>query len=106
MPPWVPWMSRVDEQILRVLDQVGFALPPKAIMLGIRERYGEGATPGANHVSRRVRGPLFEHGLIERPSPDEARTYYGITELGERYLHDSDAESEEFVTGIDDKSVE
>jgi repressor of nif and glnA expression len=97
MPPWVPWMSRVDEQILRVLDQVEFPLPPKAIMLGIREQYGKEATPGGNHVSRRVRGPLSEHGLINRPLPDEARTYYGITELGERYLHDSDAEPEEFI---------
>lgn len=94
-------MSQVDEQILRVLDQVGFPLPPKAIMLGIRERYGEEAAPGANHVSRRVRGPLSEHGLIDRPLPDEARTYYGVTELGERYLHDPDAESEEFVADMD-----
>ena len=90
-------MSRVDEQILRVLDQVGFPLPPKAIMLGIREKYGEEATPGANHVSRRVRGPLSKHGLINRPLPDEARTYYGITALGKHYLHDSDAEPEEFI---------
>lgn len=95
-------MSRVDEQILRVLDHVGFALPPKAIMLGIRARYGEEATPAAYHVSRRVRGPLFEHGLIERPLPDEARTYYGITDLGERYLHDSDAEPAEFIADVDD----
>ena len=101
MPPWVPWMSRVDEQILQVLDQVGFPLPPKAIMLGIRARYGEEATPGANHVSRRVRGPLSEHGLVDRPLPDEARTYYGVTELGKRYLHDSDAEPGEFVTDMD-----
>jgi repressor of nif and glnA expression len=101
-PPLVPWMSRVDEQILRILDQVGFSLPPKAIMLGIREQYGEDATPAAYHVSRRVRGPLFEHGLIERPHPDEAKTYYGITELGKRYLHDSDAEAEEFVVDIED----
>ena len=98
-------MSRVDEQILRVLDQVGFALPPKAIMIGIREEYGEEATPAAYHVSRRVRGPLFEHGLIERPFPDEAKTYYGITDLGERYLHDSDAEPAEFISNVDDSSI-
>lgn len=95
-------MSRVDEQILRVLDQVGFPLPPKAIMLGIREEYGEEATPAAYHVSRRVRGPLFEHGLLDRPLPNEAKTYYGITELGERYLHNSDADVEEFVADIND----
>jgi repressor of nif and glnA expression len=99
--PLVPWMSRVDEQILRVLDEVGFALPPKAIMIGIRTKYGEEATPAAYHVSRRVRGSLLEHGLIERPLPDEASTYYGITELGERYLHDPDAEPAEFVADMD-----
>ena len=103
-PPLVPWMSRVDGQILRVLDQVEFPLPPKAIMLGIRAQFGEEATPAAYHVSRRVRGPLFEHGLIERPFPDEAKTYYGLTELGERYLHDPDAEPEDFVFDIDDSS--
>lgn len=90
-------MSRVDDQILRVLDHTGFPLPPKAIMLGIREQFGEEATPAAYHVSRRVRGPLFDHELIEQPYPDEAKTYYGITELGKRYLHDPDAEPEEFI---------
>ncbi|WP_255171255.1 hypothetical protein [Natrononativus amylolyticus] len=89
-------MTKTDQYILTLLDRVGFALPPKAIGLGLREEYGEEA-PSWRHVSRRLSGDLTDHGLVNQPYAGEVRGYYAITELGERYLHDPDAKPEEFV---------
>ena len=96
-------MTRVDRRILEVLDQMGMAaVPPKAIIFELRERHGIDA-PSVSQVNRRLRNELSEHGLVYQPFQDEVRGYYAITELGERYFHDSDAEPEEFIAGIDDE---
>lgn len=98
-PPWVPWITKVDQSILTLLDRVGIALTPTAIELALRDELGN--APSMNHIARRLRNDLSEHGLVHQPHSDEARGYYAITELGERYLHDPDAEPEEFVADVD-----
>ncbi|UOO97329.1 hypothetical protein MUK72_19465 (plasmid) [Halococcus dombrowskii] len=94
-------MTGADGYILRLLDRTGVAMPPKAIALNLRAEYGASA-PSEKHVGRRLREELSTHGLVHQPFQDEARAYYAITNLGERYLHDSDAEPAEFVAGMDD----
>lgn len=101
MPPLVPWMTGADDYILRLLDRTDAAMPPKAIALNLRREHGQ-AAPSRKHVSRRLRNELTTHGLVHQPFEGEARGYYAITELGERYFHDSDAEPAEFVAGLDD----
>lgn len=101
MPPLVPWMTGADGYILRLLDRTGVAMPPKAIALNLRAEHGASA-PSEKHVGRRLREELSTHGLVHQPFQDEARAYYALTELGKRYLHDPDAEPEEFVAGLDD----
>ena len=100
MPPVVPWMTRTDRYILELLDRAGIVAPPRVIRLELRERYGEDA-PSRRQIARRLGNELSEHGLVEQPFDDEVRGYYGITELGERYLHDPDAEPEEFIADMD-----
>lgn len=101
MPPLVPWMTGADGYILNLMDEVGIPLPPTAIALGLREWHGESA-PTTNHVARRLRDDLSDHGLVHQPYPDEVQGYYAITDLGKRYLHDSDAEAEEFIANVDE----
>jgi hypothetical protein len=101
MPPLVPWMTGADDYILRLLDKSEVAMPPKAIALNLRREYG-GAAPSEKHVGRRLREELSTHGLVHQPFQDEARAYYAITALGQRYFHDPDAEPEEFIADIDD----
>ena len=96
MAPVVPWMTRTDRYILDLLDEAGIAIPPMAIWLNLRDIYGDDA-PSRRHVARRLGGPLTEHGLIDQPFEEESRGYYRITDLGERYLHDSEAEPEDFT---------
>lgn len=96
MPPVVPWMTRTDRYILEVLDRGGIIITPSVIWLNLRRQYGDDA-PSKRQISRRLRNELSEHGLVEQPFPDEARGYYELTELGKRFLHDSDAEPAEFV---------
>ena len=91
-------MTKVDESILTLLDRVGIALTPTAIELALRDERGD--APTMNHIARRLRNDLSEHGLVHQPHSEEARGYYAITELGERYLHDPDADSEEFVADM------
>jgi DNA-binding PadR family transcriptional regulator len=101
MPPLVPWMTRADDYILRLLERTEVAMPPKAIALNLRREHGQ-AAPSRKHVARRLRNELTEHGLVTQPFEGEARGYYAITDLGRRYFHDSDAEPAEFVAGMDD----
>lgn len=100
MPPVVPWMTRTDRYILDLLDRAGVVAPPRVIRLELREQYGEDA-PSRRQIARRLSNELSEHGLVEQPFDSEVRGYYGITELGERYLHDSDAEPAEFIVDMD-----
>lgn len=92
-------MTKVDQSILTLLDRVGIALTPTAIELALQDELGN--APSMNHIARRLRNDLSEHGLVHQPHSDEVRGYYAITELGERYLHDPDAEPEEFVADVD-----
>lgn len=101
MPPLVPWMTGADGYILRLLDRAGVAMPPKAIALNLRTEHGASA-PSEKHVGRRLREDLSSNGLVHQPFLDEARAYYAITDLGERYLHDPDAEPGEFIADSDD----
>ena len=99
MPPVVPWMTRTDRYILEVLDGAGIVATPKTIYLELLRRYDEDA-PSNRQISRRLKTELSEHGLVEQPFAHKARGYYEISERGERFLHDSDADPEEFITGV------
>lgn len=94
-------MTRVDILVLELLDEQGIALPPKAITFALREKHGINA-PSEGQVSRRLREQLSDYGLVDQPYYEEARGYYAITNLGERFLHNPDAEPEEFIADIDD----
>ncbi len=100
MPPVVPWMTQTDRYILEILADGGIIVTPAVIWLNLRSRYGD-STPSKRQISRRLRNELSEHGLVNQPFPDEARGYYKLTELGERFLHDPDAEPEEFIAATD-----
>jgi repressor of nif and glnA expression len=101
MPPVVPWMTKTDRYILDLLDEAGIVAPPRVIRLELRKRYGEDA-PSRRQIARRLANELAEYGLVEQPFDDEVRGYYTITDLGERYLHDPDAEPEEFGADSND----
>ena len=104
MRPYVSWMSDVDRLILEWLDETGIAAPPKVIYLNLVDEYGDEEMASFSQINRRIRDPLPKHGLVERAHEDRAQGYYRITELGRRYLHDSDAAPEEFVA--DDEEPE
>ena len=93
-------MTRTDRYILDLLEP-GLVLPPKVIHLNLRRMHGDDA-PSRRQISRRLRTELSEYGLVHQPFEDEARGMYAITTLGERFLHDPDAEPEEFIDGTPD----
>lgn len=101
MPPVVPWMTRTDRYILQLLDQAGIVAPPRVIQLELSERHGEDA-PSRRQIARRLTNELSEHGLVDQPFADDVRGYYAITDLGEHFLHDPDAEPAEFVANMDE----
>jgi repressor of nif and glnA expression len=103
MPPVVPWMTRTDRYILDLLDGAGIVATPKTIHLELHRRHGEDV-PSNRQISRRLKTELSEHGLVDQPFADEARPYYELSELGKRFLHDSDAEPAEFITKTDGTS--
>lgn len=94
-------MTRTDRYILDLLDQPGIVVTPKAIWLSLRHMHGDDA-PSKQQISRRLRNELSEHGLVYQPFASEERGYYALAELGERFLHDSDAKPTEFIAGIND----
>lgn len=94
-------MTRTDRYVLDLLDRPGITMTPKSIWLSLRHLHGDEDTPSKKQISRRLRNELSTHGLVHQPFVDEARGYYAITDLGERYLHESDAEPQEFIAGID-----
>ena len=98
-------MTGADGYILRLLDRTGVAMPPKVIALNLRHEHGESA-PSRKHVARRLRNELTDHGLVHQPFADDARGLYAITTLGERFLHDPDAEPEEFIDDISETPSE
>ena len=98
-------MTKTDRYILDLLDESGIAIPPKVIRLNLRRKHGEDA-PSRKQISRRLRSELTDHGLVHQPFAEEARGLYAITTLGERFLHDSDAEPEEFIDDISETPSE
>lgn len=104
MAPVVPWMTRTDRYILDLLDGAGIVATPMTICLELRRRYGDDA-PSQRQISRRLGNELSDHGLVSQPFADEVRGYYELTELGERFLHDPDAEPAEFVANIDESHI-
>lgn len=99
MPPVVPWMTNTDRHILDLLGRAGIAVTPAVIWRNLRDELADDA-PSERQISRRLRGQLTEHGLVSEPF-DGVEGYYALSALGERYLHDDDAESEEFIVGLD-----
>lgn len=96
-------MTRTDRYILDLLDQPGIVVPPKAIWLSLRRMHGEDA-PSKKQISRRLRNELTEHGMVHQPFSSEERGYYELTELGDRFLRDPNAEPEEFIADIGDSN--
>lgn len=103
MAPLIPWMTRTDRYVLDLLDRAGIVATPKTVWLELCREHGEDA-PSKRQVSRRLKDELSEYELVRQPFADEARGYYELTELGERFLHDPDAEPTEFVADIGDDS--
>jgi hypothetical protein len=100
MPPPVPWMTRTDRYILDLLDQPGLVMTPKPIWLSLRYLHGDDNAPSKEQIARRLREQLTTHGLVCQPFAGEERAYYTLTDLGERFLHDPDAQPEEFVADV------
>lgn len=98
-PPPVPWMTRTDRYILDLLDRAGVAVTPVVVYRNLHDEHGDDA-PSQRQISRRLRDQLTTHGLVERPF--DAENFYRLSALGERFLHDSDAETAEFVAGLDE----
>ena len=102
MPPPVLWMSKTDRYVLDMLDHQGTVITPKGVWLSLRQIHGDEDAPSREQISRRLRNELSDYGLVSQPFVGEERGYYELTELGERFLHDPDAESEEFIVNIDE----
>jgi DNA-binding PadR family transcriptional regulator len=98
-PPPVPWMTRTDRYILDLLDRAGVAITPTTVWRNLHREHGDD-TPSQRQITRRLRDQLATHGLVTQPFED-AENYYELTELGERFLHDDDAETAEFIGGLD-----
>lgn len=103
MPPPVPWMTKTDRYVLDLLDHRGNLHIPKSIRLSLLIVHGDDA-PSKQQIARRLRNQLTTHGLVHQPFAGEERGYYALTELGERFLHDPDAEPAEFVADINDNT--
>lgn len=84
-------MSNVDHIILEVADDRRHATSTMDVWVNWPTEKAE--RPTYNHLNRRVR-VLAEHEMLE---PAEKRGWYRLAELGDRYLHDPDAEISDFV---------
>ncbi|WP_152417978.1 helix-turn-helix domain-containing protein [Haloferax elongans] len=87
MRPLVPWMSKVDDTLLEWLDDHDIAATPKVICVNLE------TAVSYSQVNRRL-WRLEENDMVFR-DPDR-NDYYAITDLGRRYLHDSDASAADF----------
>ena len=83
----VNWMTQVDDVVLDWLDEHDIAAPPKVIHVNIDP------VVSYSQINRRL-WKLEENGLVEKDP--ERNDYYAITDLGRKYLHDSDATAEDF----------
>lgn len=80
-------MSQVDDIVLDWLDEYEIAVPPKVIYVNIDTAISY------SQINRRLR-KLEQNGLVHKDP--ERNDYYAITDLGEKYLHDSDATAADF----------
>lgn len=97
MRPRVPWMSDVDRVILEIADKRRRGTSASDVFVNWPENKEHRAR--ADYINRRMR-ILYEHDLLEKQG--EKRGYYQLSELGARYLHDPDAEVEDFVEEDDE----
>jgi hypothetical protein len=92
-------MTKTDRYVLDMLDHRGTVITPKGVWLSLRQMHGDDA-PSREQISRRLRNELSEQELVHQPFAGEERGYYALTELGERFLHDPDAEPAEFIANM------
>lgn len=76
------WGNSATIPVLELLDEAGVALSPGAITLNLELDMKR--PPSRSTVTRALKG-LLEHGFVEKPV--EGKSYYRITESGERYLY-------------------
>jgi len=82
--PRFTWMTRADDYILELLDNIDIAANPATIAYNID--YDN------SYIGERCR-VMNEYGLVDRV--DEKRVMYVITDLGRRYLVDDLTPDEE-----------
>lgn len=85
-------MSKYDTPILRALRESGFALPPAVIDYNLESRHG--IEISYSTINRRLKY-LSDASLVVKEYEDGG--YYGLTELGERYL-DNELSDDEIET--------
>jgi len=73
MRPRVPWMNQTDDRILEALDESGMMLTPAVLAKNLDY--------SRTWVSNRLQ-KLVDAGLVDNPE----RSYYEITEKGQKYL--------------------
>lgn len=76
-------MSKYDDPILRSLRESGYALPPAVIDFNLESRHDVDISYST--INRRLK-KLSSAGLVEKEY--EEGGYYGLTDLGEKYLDD------------------
>lgn len=74
-------LSKYDAPILRGLEESGYALPPAVLDYNLQSRHD--IEISYSTINRRLK-KLSEAGLVEKEYDEGG--YYGITELGKRYL--------------------
>jgi len=93
MRPIVPWMSQVDDVVLEWLDEQDIAATPKVIHTNLD------TAVSYSQVNRRL-WKLEENNLVERDP--ERNDYYVISDLGRKYLNDTEATPDDFPNLTDD----
>jgi hypothetical protein len=87
----VPWMTNVDHIILEIADERRTATSTMDVYVNWPTSRAE--RPTYNHINRRIR-KLAENDMLEAV---EKRGWYRIGELGDKYLHDPEAEVSDFL---------
>lgn len=76
------WMNIAVDPVLELLDETDLALPPGVIHYNLTRKMNN--APSRASISRAI-DDLETYGLITKP--DDANTYYHITDTGRHYLH-------------------
>lgn len=74
-------MSKYDDTILQGLEESGYALPPAVLDYNLQSRHD--IEISYSTINRRLKR-LSEADLVDKEYDEGG--YYGLTELGERYL--------------------